>query len=306
MSSDGVADVLRRHGIRPGRRLGQHFLLQPALLRRIAAAAEIAPGDPVLEVGPGVGVLTRELLRAGGRVTAVELDRALRPALTEVLGGAPPQAPPPPAGPGGLPADRLGPGLTLLWGDATRLPWGALAAGDPGPWRVCSNLPFYLTGPFLAALFEGGLPWSTAVLLVQAEVAARMRAEPGGRDYGAFTCLVGYHATVERLFSISRAAFTPPPDVDSVLVRLRRRPAPPVDVPRAALLRVVRAAFRQRRKTIRNALAGGLGAERAAVQAALAAAEIAADRRPETLSLAEYGRLVQALEPGAGDGAGRP
>jgi len=311
MSPAELRAVLRRHGLTAGRRLGQHFLCDPVALRRIVEAAEISPDDLVLEVGPGVGVLTRELVRAGGRVTAVELDRALRPALLDVLGW-PAQGDGRPAllaaaespalergtrGPGRagpIPMDVLAPGLRILWADAVKLAWPAVNDGLPGPWRVCSNLPYYITGPFLASLFAGGLPWSTAVLLVQAEAAARMAAAPGIKAYGAFTCLVGYHATVERVLAVPRRAFLPPPAVDSTVVRLRRRLSPPTSAPRGALLRVVRAAFAQRRKTLRNALAAALPAERAALAGALAAAGIAGERRGETLDLEEFGRLTEA------------
>jgi len=311
MSPAELRAVLRRHGLTAGRRLGQHFLCDPVALRRIVEAAEISPDDLVLEVGPGVGVLTRELVRAGGRVTAVELDRALRPALLDVLGW-PAQGDGRPAllaaaespalergtrGPGRagpIPMDVLAPGLRILWADAVKLAWPAVNDGLPGPWRVCSNLPYYITGPFLASLFAGGLPWSTAVLLVQAEAAARMAAAPGTKAYGAFTCLVGYHATVERVLAVPRRAFLPPPAVDSTVVRLRRRLSPPTSAPRGALLRVVRAAFAQRRKTLRNALAAALPAERAALAGALAAAGIAGERRGETLDLEEFGRLTEA------------
>lgn len=293
MTAAELRTVLRRHGLTPGVRLGQHFLCDPTILRFIVAAAEISPGEPVLEVGPGVGVLTQELLRADAAVTAVEVDRHLRPALLDVLGLIP--AGPPPAGSG---ADRvpdvLGERMRVLWMDAVKLPWARLAEEAPGPWRVCSNLPYYITGPFLASLFAGGLPWTTAVLLVQAEAAERMAAAPGTGAYGAFTCLVGYHAQVERLRAVPAGAFIPPPRVQSTVVRLRRRP-PPVAAPRGALLRVVRAAFAQRRKTLLNALSAGLDQPRDALAAALAAAGTVPGRRGETLDLAEFARLTESL-----------
>lgn len=293
--------LLRRHGIVAGRGLGQHFLCDPRILGRIVEAADITAGLPVLEVGPGVGVLTGALALAGARVTAVELDRRLRPALLDFLGATlPPQAGVGRQGVeaaacGGFPCEALAAGLRVCWGDAVRLPWAALAAQEPGPWRVCSNLPYYITGPFLASLFEGGLPWSSAILLVQAQAADRMAAAPGTKAYGAFTCLVAYHATVERLFSVGRGAFLPPPAVDSVVVRLRCRSAPPTDAPRVALLRVIRAAFAQRRKTLRNALAAGLAAPAATLEAAFVEAGLDGSLRGERLDLESFGRLTRAL-----------
>lgn len=317
MTSAELRAVLRRHDLTPGRRLGQHFLCDPVALRRIVTAAEIGPGDAVLEVGPGVGVLTRELVRAGAHVTAIEIDRTLRPALLDVLGQADSRGPAPAdddlkstpymgltvaiedgaerhRAPRRTPIDLLGDGVRVVWADAVKLPWAVVVDGVPGPWRVCSNLPYYITGPFLAALFAGGLPWVSAVLLVQAEAAERMQAAPGTKAYGAFTCLVGYHATVERVMAVPKRAFLPPPEVESTVVRLRRRLSPPTPAPRGALLRVVRAAFAHRRKTLRNALAAGLLADREPVEDVLSAAGIAGDRRGETLDMEEFGRLTYA------------
>ncbi len=307
MRPSDLRALLDRHSMTPGRRLGQHYLADAAILRRIAGAAELSEGQPVLEVGPGVGVLTRELLRAGADVTAVELDRALRPALLEALTGVPgaeavgsgpasaTQGVCDDAGRSGLDVERLGSRLRILWGDAVRLPWDRLAEEQRSAWRVCSNLPYYITGPFLASLFAGALPWSDAVLLVQAEAAARMQAAPGNKIYGAFTCLVGYHATVERLFGVPRGAFIPPPAVDSTVVRLRRRDHPPVAAPREVFLKVVRAGFALRRKTLRNALAAGLEGGRDAVETALRDADIDGERRAETLSLEEFDRIALAF-----------
>ncbi len=286
-----LTGVLGRHGITAGRTLGQHFMWHEPTLTRLAAAAEVRPGVPVLEVGPGVGVLTCALRATGARVTAVELDRRLRPALWEVLGAGPPPAVPavdPPR------VEEWAGDLRLVWADAVRLSWDELAAADAGPWRLCSNLPYYITGPFLAAFLEGGLAWSTAALVVQAEGAQRMLAEPGGKAYGAFTCLVRYYADVEQLFTVPRAAFLPPPRVESVAIRLRRLAAPPCAGRPRDLRRVVRAAFGQRRKTLRNALAAGLGLDRDAVGDLLATAGIDGDRRAETLDLTEFGRLASA------------
>jgi 16S rRNA (adenine1518-N6/adenine1519-N6)-dimethyltransferase len=288
-----VAALLRLHGIRAGRRLGQHFLVDQGVLARIVAALGAPPGAPVLEVGPGLGVLTTALLAAGARVTAVEIDRALRAPLLDALGG---EAGPGP-GPwlGSQPAENPRPGLRLVWGDAVRLPWAALAAAEPGPWRLCSNLPYYVTGPFLASFLEGGLPWVGAVLLLQQEAARRMLAPPGGSAYGAFSCLVQYHARGEILFRVPRRAFLPPPAVDSVVVRLSPHAEPPTAAPREVLLPVVRAAFAQRRKMLRNALAAGLHLEPRTVDAALLRAGLDGGRRAETLTLAEFGALAQAL-----------
>ena len=290
--------VLARHGIRPGRRLGQHFLFDGGILDRIAAASGAGPGDVVLEVGPGVGSLTRALLARGAAVFAVERDRTLGPALVDALSdmdaAAGEAAPAWPSAAAGDAVLDIGGRVRVLWGDAVRLPWDQLADG-PERWRICSNLPYYLTGPFLAEWLVGQIPWEVAVLLVQAESAARMTARPGTPAYGAFTCLVQYHAEVERLFSVPRGAFVPPPDVESAVVRLRPRSEPPTSAPRAALFQVVRAAFGQRRKNLLNALSAGLPCARADILAALTRCGLPPERRGETLSLEEFGALTQVL-----------
>jgi 16S rRNA (adenine1518-N6/adenine1519-N6)-dimethyltransferase len=284
-----LGEVLRRHGVRPDRRLGQHFLLDPRILARVAAAAELAPGDPTLEVGPGIGGLTRELAATGARVLAVELDRRLEPALAEVLtaAGWAPRPWPPREG-------AFGPGVYLAWGDAVRLDWPSLERAHPGPWTLCANLPFQITGPFLAAFLGSGLPWRRAVLMVQREAADRMLAAPGHPAYGAFSCLVRYHAEGVVVFSVARGAFVPPPSVDASVVRLEPRPAPP-GAPREAVLRVVRAAFSQRRKLLRNALAGALGLRPPEVAAVLAALGLPASSRAEDLGLEAFVALAREL-----------
>lgn len=289
-----LTELLRRHRLTAGRTLGQHFMWHEPTLARLAAAADLGPGVPVLEIGPGVGVLTRALRATGARVTAVELDRRLRTALWEVLGAGPLPPVPTPEEARGPQSEQWAGDLRLIWADAVRLSWQELASSAAGPWRLCSNLPYYITGPFLAAFLEGGLPWTTAVLVVQAEAAQRLLARPGTRTYGAFTCLVGYYAEVERLFTVSRSAFLPAPRVESVAIRLRRRTIPPCAAAPQDLRRVVRAAFGQRRKTLRNALAAGLGLEREGAEALLAVAALDGGRRAETLDLTEFGRLALA------------
>lgn len=294
MNRRALLDLMRRHGVRAGLRLGQHFLVDEAVLRRIVTALAAVPGDRVLEVGPGLGVLTEALLQAGAAVTAVEIDRGLRPALLEALGA--PAAPGPGPWLGPQPAEAPRPGLRLVWGDAVRLPWAALTAAEPGPWRLCSNLPYYVTGPFLASFLGGGLPWRDAVLLVQEEAARRMLAAPGTGEYGAFSCLVQYHGAGEILFRVPRGAFLPPPAVGSLVLRLRPHAEPPTPAPRDRVLAVVRVAFAQRRKMLRNALAAGLGREPEDVARALGRAGVDGTRRAETLSLAEFGAVALALD----------
>lgn len=283
--------LLQRHGLRPDRRRGQHFLVDANVLDKILAAAELTGADRVLEIGPGLGTVTRPLALAAGRVVAVEVDRRLLPVLAETLAGLE--------------------NVVVVQGDALRLDLERLCAGGPASWKVVANLPYYLTGPLVSRLLtvgtQGGRPpgrFGLLVLMVQAEVAQRLLAAPGTAAYGAFTVLARYHASVELVARVSATCFFPPPEVASAVVRLRARERPPVAADPDALFAVVRAAFAQRRKSLRNALAAGLGLAPAAVEEALRAGGIEAGRRGETLSLEEFGVLAGLLarsRPGPAD-----
>ncbi len=277
-----VRALLARHGLRPDRRRGQHFLVDANVLAKILAAAELREEDRVLEIGPGLGTVTRELAARAERVVAVEVDRRLLPVLEETLSGL----------------DNV----TVVAGDALRVDLDALCPGDPGSWKVVANLPYYLTGPLVARLLtlgaRGGRPpgrFGRLVVMVQEEVAARLVAAPGSEAYGAFSVLVQYHATAEAVARVSPNCFYPPPEVVSAVVRLEARREPPVAAEPRALFAVVRAAFGQRRKSLRNALSSGLGLAPREVEEALRAAGIAPGRRGETLSLAEFGALAALL-----------
>jgi 16S rRNA (adenine1518-N6/adenine1519-N6)-dimethyltransferase len=263
--------------LRPLKSLGQHFLVDRGIARRIAAEAGVREGDRVLEVGPGRGILTEALLEAGARVTAVELDKGLFAALTERLG------------------DR--PGLTLQAGDALRFDPAALG----GPYKVVANLPYQVTTPLLFHLMGARPAPEVLVVMVQREVADRVLAAPGTKAYGVLTLGVAARARAELCFTLPPGAFRPPPKVRSGVLRIRPHAEPPV--PPEALegfMAVVRAALGQRRKTLRNALAA-LKAPPARIEAALEAAGIDPGARGETLDLAAFRRLQEALE---GDGTG--
>ncbi len=274
--------LLRRHGLRPRKRLGQHFLVDRRVLAAIVRAAELEADDGVLEIGAGLGTLTLALAAGAGRVVSVEIARELAPALAETLEGALAETP------GGK--------VRLVFGDALRLDLAGLLAEDGGRrWKAVANLPYYVTAPLLARLLA--LPLELLVLTVQKEVAERLVAPPGGRRYGALTVFVAYHAAAEVVTAVPPRSFHPPPLVGSAVVRLRPRAVPPVSVPAPALFAVVRAAFAHRRKTVANALAAGLAPPGAGgfLAEALDGAGIGGRRRPETLSLEEFARLTRAL-----------
>lgn len=275
-----VQRLLAAHGLRRRHSLGQHFLTDRHTLDRILEAAELARDDGVIEVGPGLGVLTLRLAAAAGRVVAIELDRSLFPALSEVLRGVE--------------------NAEVRHGDATRLDWRAV--GEELTRRhgcrtvkVCANLPYQVTTPVITGVLESGLPFERAVLMVQREVAERVAAPPGSRAYGSISVLVQYFTEPEIVVRVPPGAFSPPPRVDSAVLLLRRRAAPPVRSMPERLFPVVRAGFSQRRKTLGNALSAGLRRPKADVRAALELARVAENRRAETLGLAEWDAVARAL-----------
>lgn len=280
-SPEGTARVLRAHGIRARRRLGQHFLISRTVLDRLLDAAALSGREGVLEIGAGIGTLTTALASAASRVTAVEFDSALLPALREAVAAFA--------------------NVTVVAADAMALDLAPIAAALPTPRRSVSNLPYNIASPLIMRLLEPRLGLDRLVVTVQREVAERLSAAPGGRDYGALSVAVQYRAAVSLVMRIPPSAFYPPPEVDSAIVRMEVRARPPVAVADERLFfRVVRAAFAQRRKTLRNTLAASLAIPPQAAEAAAAAAGIDHRRRGETLDLDEFARLAGALAAAIG------
>ncbi|MDR7489390.1 MAG: 16S rRNA (adenine(1518)-N(6)/adenine(1519)-N(6))-dimethyltransferase RsmA [Armatimonadota bacterium] len=280
----GTLRVLRAFGIRPRKRFGQHFLTSRHVLERIVREAAVGPGDRVLEVGAGIGTLTVALAATGAEVVAVEVDRTLLPALRAVTAAFPT--------------------VRLVEGDIMALDLAALAG--PGPVTVAANLPYGIASPLLVRLLETLRHLRRAVVTVQAEVAGRLTAAPGTPEYGLLSVMVQYRARPTVVVRVPPGAFLPPPEVESAVVRLDPHPVPPVTVPdEAAFFAVVRAAFAQRRKTLRRALAAlpDLAPERA--EGALRRAGIDPRRRGETLGLEEFARLSRALAGGNGPRGGK-
>ena len=268
-------EVLRRHGLRPRKGLGQTFLVDRRALQRIVEAAELEPTDAVLEVGPGIGQLTRLLAARAGRVIAVELDPRMVAALRDELAGCR--------------------NVEVVQGDILALDPGALVGR--GAYKVVANLPYYITSAAIRHLLEAQPPPSLLVLTVQREVAERITAAPG--DMSLLSVSVQFYGRPRRVARIPAGAFYPPPKVESAVVRIDVYPEPPIRVDDVRhFFDVVRAGFSQRRKQLRNALAAGLGLPAEQVAATLRQAGIDPRRRAETLSLEEWSAISHQLSVG--------
>ncbi len=264
--------VLERHGLLLKHRLGQNFLVNDAIIEKIIALAEPAAGEHVLEVGPGIGTLTVALLGSGASVTAIEADPTLPAVLAETCA-------------------RDGERLALIEGDALKVD---LAALDPAPAKLVSNLPYQVAATIILKVFEDVPSLTRAVVMVQAEVADRIAAKPGSKAYGAYTAKLALFGRVTGRFEVGPGNFMPPPHVDSAVVRIDR--APLVDAETALRVApVIDAAFAQRRKTIRNSMSAS-GFDKGALDAAFAACGIAPTARAETLAPEQFVQLAAALE----------
>jgi 16S rRNA (adenine1518-N6/adenine1519-N6)-dimethyltransferase len=269
-----VREIAARLGVRPTKRLGQNFVIDPGTLRRIVTLAGVRPDEVVLEVGPGLGSLTLGLLPAARRVIAVEIDPVLAAALPDTVAAMAPAL-----------ADRL----EVVTADAAKV---ATLPGDP-PGVLVANLPYNAAVPVLLHLLETVPSLVRGVVMVQAEVAERMTAAPGSRVYGVPTVKLGWYAELRRAGPVPRSVFWPVPRVDSGLVAFTRRDPPLPGVSRQDLFRVVDAAFAQRRKMLRTGISSWTGTT-AKAEAILRAAGIDPTARAESLSVAQFAAIARA------------
>ncbi len=274
--SPGVRELLDKYDLRPRKGLGQHFLADPNVLHKIVEAAELSPEGVVLEIGPGLGMLTRQLAQAAGCVVAVELDEGMLGVLRGELA-------------------HLA-NLHLVQGDILQLDPATLIRDalpsnlqSPLEYTVVANLPYYITSAAIRHLLEADLPPRRLVLTVQREVAKRIVAGPG--DMSLLAVSVQYYGQPRIVARIPAGAFVPPPKVDSAVVRIDTCIPGPSDA--ETFFRVARAGFGQKRKQLKNALAAGLGRSSSDVSAAMARAGIDSHRRAQTLSLAEWVSLAR-------------
>ena len=272
-----VKALLGRHGFRFSKSMGQNFLIEDWVPRRIARECGADRSCGVLEIGPGIGCLTKELCAVAGRVVSVELDRALLPVLGETLAGEE--------------------NFTLVPGDILKLDIPALVQEHFRGLRpmVCANLPYNITTPVITLLLESGL-FSAITVMIQKEVAQRICAAPGSKDYGAFSVLCQYYGKTELLFDVPRECFLPAPKVTSAVVRLTPCPPPKCVHDRELFFQVVRGGFALRRKTLLNALSAAFPLSKEALAAAIAAAGLPADIRGERLGIPEFARLADEIK----------
>ncbi|HIU78125.1 MAG TPA: 16S rRNA (adenine(1518)-N(6)/adenine(1519)-N(6))-dimethyltransferase RsmA [Candidatus Avilachnospira avicola] len=270
-----TAEVIKKNEFAFKKKFGQNFLVDDRVLQRIVAGAGITKEDRVLEIGPGIGTLTQALCEAAGEVRAVEIDRDLIPILKETLSDY----------------DNV----EIINADVMDLELSSVFSGS---FKVVANLPYYITTPIIMRLFESGADIESITVMVQKEVADRMQAAPGGKDYGALTLSVAYNAEAEIIANVPPNCFMPRPEVSSAVIRLKRHEKPPV-APKdpAYMFSVIRAAFSQRRKTLQNALSNdrSLGVTKDLISEALSELGLDQRIRGERLSLSQFSGLSDLL-----------
>ena len=271
-SPEVVHYICKRFDIKMSKKLGQNFLIKRGIVDEIVKAADLQEGEPVLEIGPGIGTLTQGLAQSGANVTAIELDTRLLEVLDTTLAQYS--------------------NVTIVHGDVLKLDVPSIMNNEP--FKVVANLPYYITTPIIMSLLESRLPIERLVVMVQKEVALRMVAKPGTKDYGALSVAVQYYTKPDIVLDVPPKSFLPAPAVTSSVIRCVLRNQPPVDVIDEKLFfRVVKAGFAQRRKTFANTMkTTGLSKDR--IEELLAKANIDGQRRGETFTLQEFADVANA------------
>lgn len=272
-----VRSLLDRHGFTFSKGLGQNFLINPSVCPRMAESCGADKNTGVLEIGPGIGVLTRELATLAARVAAIEIDNRLLPVLKETLSNQS--------------------NTNIIHGDVMKLDLHEIIDREFSGLKtvICANLPYYITSPILMKLLESRLPVESITVMVQKEAADRLCALPGTRECGAITLAVWYYGIPKKLFSVSRGSFMPAPNVDSAVIKLEVRKTPPFEVKDEKIMfRLIKAAFGQRRKTLSNSLMGA-GLTRDEVISLLDATGISRQARAEQLTLEQFAGLANKM-----------
>ena len=272
--------VLQKYDFVFQKKFGQYFLIDTHVLEKIIGAAGITKEDMIIEIGPGIGTMTQYLAESARKVVAVEIDRALIPILADTL--------------------QEYDNVTVLNEDILKVDIAKLVAEENNgkPVKVVANLPYYITTPIIMGLFESHVPLESITIMVQKEVADRMQAKPGTKDYGALSLAVQYYAEPEIVANVPPNCFMPRPNVGSAVIRLESHEKPPVDVKdESHMFRLIRASFNQRRKTLVNGLHndGGLQLSKEQVAEALEKMQLSVTIRGEALTLAQFAELSNQL-----------
>jgi len=271
-------EVLKKYGLKLTKTLGQNFLTDINIIKKIVDTGEVNPSDFVLEIGPGIGAMTAEIAKRAGKVVAVEIDRNLIPALQENL------------------EDFSN--VSIVNQDIMKADIKELINGWNGPKKVISNLPYYITTPIIMMLLETDIAWDILVFMVQKEVAFRLAAAPSTKDYSAISVAVRYYSDPKLAFTVSRNCFIPKPDVDSAVVKLKKRDLECVrDINKELFFRIVKASFSHRRKTLLNSLGSQswLDGGKERLRNVLAKLGIKEAVRAEELTIEDFARLCREL-----------
>jgi 16S rRNA (adenine1518-N6/adenine1519-N6)-dimethyltransferase len=267
-------ELVKKYNFRFSKSLGQNFLIDDSVLEDIVEGAEVSEEDLVIEIGPGVGTLTRELIKKAKRVVAIELDSNLIPILTEELGDEE--------------------NFSLIHNDALKVNFDEIIAGEKSV-KLVANLPYYVTTPIIAKLLNEGYKFKSLTIMIQKEVAERMNSEPNCKEYGSISVLVQYFCTTKIIRKVAPSSFMPRPKVDSIVIRLDRLEQPRVELKDEKLFfDIVRNSFNMRRKTLWNALKS-FGLDKESMEGVFKDAGIDQKRRGETLSIEEFGALANSL-----------
>jgi len=267
-------DIVKKYGFRFSKGLGQNFLIDDSVLDDIIQASEITSEDFVIEIGPGIGTLTKLLLNKARRVCTIELDSDLIPILKEEL--------------------KEYENLEIIKGDALKVDFNEII-GDEKSVKIVANLPYYVTTPIISKLLNGNYNINSIIIMIQKEVAERIAAKPSTKEYGALTLLVQYYSSVEIVRKVSPKAFIPQPKVESMVIKLNKFDAPRVTIKDKELFfKIVRESFNMRRKTLSNSLKN-INLEKDKLQKAFENAGIDPKRRGETLSIEEFGKLSDCV-----------
>lgn len=271
-----VQQLMKKYDLSFTKSLGQNFLVDGNVLRRMVRAAGPGPNDTVLEIGPGVGTLTQELLAQAGKVISIEIDQRLIPVLEEEFGDQP--------------------HFHLIHGDALKMDLGKLVKEKAKGERtlLVANLPYYITSPLLEAFLTRPLPIDSFTIMMQKEVADRIMARPSTKEYGALTLFVALYGQADRCFEVSRNSFLPPPKVDSTVLQLKQKKD--LDLEKADRInQVIRLAFQQRRKYVIKAFERGTGKDRERLLAAFQKLGLSPQTRPADLSLDQYAKMIEMI-----------